>query len=122
MDSLKFINDTFGHTEGDRALVSTAAILKGAFQRESDLIARIGGDEFAVLWIATPSSSIDALRVRLKAAIESHNASGTLPYPLSVSVGVCQYDSDFANPLTEMLSEGDRRMYEEKRRSKANVA
>jgi two-component system, cell cycle response regulator len=122
LDALKSINDNFGHSEGDRALQNIATILKNTFQRGSDLIARIGGDEFAVLWIADASFSIDTVRARLKTALDSFIASENLPYSLLLSVGLCQYHPDFSNPLTEMLSEGDQRMYEEKRRSKPHVA
>jgi diguanylate cyclase (GGDEF)-like protein len=122
LDALKSINDNFGHGEGDRALKNVATILKNTFQRGSDLIARIGGDEFAVLWIANASFSIETVQTRLKTALDSFIAFENLPYPLLVSVGFCQYHPDFSNPLTEMLSEGDQRMYEQKRRSKPNVA
>jgi diguanylate cyclase (GGDEF)-like protein len=121
LDALKFINDNFGHIEGDRALRTTAMVLKIAFPRESDLIARLGGDEFAVLWIGDTTFSIDALRVRLKSVLESCVASQKLPYPLSISIGLCQYQGDFSNPLTEMLSEADQRMYEDKCRSNRKI-
>jgi diguanylate cyclase (GGDEF)-like protein len=122
LDALKFINDNFGHSEGDLALRNMAMILKTAFHRGSDLIARIGGDEFAVLWIANTSLSTNKVRARLKSALDSYKDSAKLPYPLSLSIGLCQYNADFSDPLTEMLSEGDRRMYEEKNRSKSSVA
>jgi len=122
LDALKSINDNFGHGEGDRALKNVAMILTNTFQRNSDLIARIGGDEFAVLWIANGALEIETVRARLKSALDSYIASEKLPYPFLVSVGLCQYHPNFSDPLAEMLSEGDRRMYEEKRRSKAVLA
>src|SRR5262245_6195798 len=122
LDALKSINDNFGHGEGDRALKNVAMILTNTFQRESDLIARIGGDEFAVLWIADASFEIETVRTSLKSALDAYIASEKLPYRFLVSVGLCQYHPNFSDPLTEMLSEGDRRMYEEKRRSKPVIA
>ena len=122
LDGLKSINDNFGHGEGDRALKNVAKILSSTFHRESDLIARIGGDEFAVLWIANTSFAIDTVRTHFKRALDSSIALEQLPYPFLVSVGLCQYHPNFSDPLTDMLSEGDRRMYEEKRRSKTDVA
>jgi diguanylate cyclase (GGDEF)-like protein len=122
VDSLKFINDHFGHSEGDRVLKVVAAILKKAFHRTSDLLARIGGDEFAALWIVHRPRSTDTVRARLKSALDAYLTSEKPPYRLSLSIGLCQYLPDFSDPLTEMLSEGDQRMYEEKRRSKPNIA
>jgi diguanylate cyclase (GGDEF)-like protein len=116
LDGLKFINDHFGHREGDRVLSAVAKILKTTFHRESDVLARIGGDEFVVLWIAN-TISIDTLRARIKSAIDSHCASEKTPYPLSLSVGICQYHPAFTKPLTDMLSECDQRMYDDKRLS-----
>ena len=122
LDALKFINDHFGHSAGDRALRDTAKILKAAFHRDSDLVARIGGDEFAVLWIANIPFSTDVVRARLKSALDSYVASQKLPYRLSISIGVCQYPRNFSSPLTEMLTQVDQRMYEEKHREKINIA
>ena len=122
VDAFKYINDHFGHSEGDRVLKDTARILKTTFCRDTDLIARIGGDEFAVLWIPKTSSSSEVVRKRFNAALDTHMATEKPPYALSVSMGLCQYHSDFSNPLTEMLSEGDQRMYMEKCRSKSNIA
>jgi two-component system, cell cycle response regulator len=122
LDALKFINDHFGHSAGDRALRDTAMILKAAFHRESDLVARIGGDEFVVLWIANVPFSTESVRIRLKSALDSYVASQKLPYRLSLSIGVCHYQHDFSHPLMEMLTEVDHLMYEEKHRAKTNIA
>src|SRR5207249_1279672 len=99
LDGLKFINDHFGHTAGDHALKYSARILKAAFHRESDLVARIGGDEFAVLWIANTPVVTDIVRARLKSVLDSYVASQKLPYDLSLSIGLCQYQRDFSCPL-----------------------
>ena len=61
LDKLKSINDALGHAEGDQALRETATILKNSF-RESDIIARIGGDEFVVLAAETPEHHADILK------------------------------------------------------------
>jgi GGDEF domain-containing protein len=75
LDGLKRINDSFGHKEGDRALVDTANILKGN-QRASDIIARLGGDEFVVLTIETSNGGSEVMAARLQAGIAAHNARG----------------------------------------------
>jgi two-component system cell cycle response regulator len=64
LDHMKQINDTFGHQEGDQALIETAVILTKTFRR-SDIIARIGGDEFAILAIEAHKSNVESLTTRL---------------------------------------------------------
>jgi len=120
LDGLKSINDQCGHTFGDFALKDSAKILKNTF-RESDIIARIGGDEFAILWLARTAPSLTVLRTRLEAGIESHRLSETRPYQLSISMGVSHYESGFTESLAEMLSESDRRMYADKRTRRSPI-
>lgn len=114
LDGLKAINDQCGHMWGDFALKDIANILKNTF-RESDVIARIGGDEYAILWIAHAPVSSDALYSRLKAGVDAHAISEPRPYRLSLSIGFSLYKSGFGESLEDMLFETDRRMYEDKR-------
>jgi len=113
LDDLKWINDNLGHHEGDRALIETANILKNTF-RESDIIARIGGDEFAVLMLEAPMSSAEALITRLREKLEARNAKGCR-YRLSISVGIAHYDPESNYTIDKMLVEADKLMYEQKR-------
>jgi two-component system cell cycle response regulator len=114
VNGLKGINDTWGHREGDAALIETADILRGTY-RESDIVARIGGDEFVVIPIGSAGDNIPIIVGRLKQELEERNAKRRSGYQLSLSVGVACYDP--ANPCTidELLSQGDRLMYEEKK-------
>ncbi len=73
LDNLKIINDTLGHQEGDRALIETADILRNNF-RQSDIIARIGGDEFVVFPVGTSADCVDKILERLQKALEAYNA------------------------------------------------
>jgi diguanylate cyclase (GGDEF)-like protein len=114
LDGLKTINDQHGHMWGDFALKDTAGILKNAF-RESDVIARIGGDEFAVLWIARSPLSSEALHKRLRSIVEAHCVLEPRPYRLSLSIGFAHYESGFEKSLEDMLFETDKRMYVDKR-------
>jgi diguanylate cyclase (GGDEF)-like protein len=114
LDGLKAINDNHGHMWGDFALKDIAGILKNAF-RESDVIARIGGDEFAVLWIARSPLSSEGLHSRLKAGVDAHAVSEPRPYRLSLSIGFTHYASGFEQSLEDMLFETDKRMYMDKR-------
>ena len=114
LDGLKAINDQCGHMWGDFALKDIAGILKNTF-RESDVIARIGGDEFAILWISRTPLLSEALQSRLKAGVDAHSALESRPYRLSLSIGFSHYASGFDGSLEDMLFETDRRMYAAKR-------
>lgn len=113
LDGLKQINDTFGHQEGDRALIQLSQVLRKTF-RDSDIIARIGGDEFALFAADSACADIQVLPSRLQKNLEEFNALGSVPYPLSISVGtVCL---DFVNhaSLQVLLDRADRAMYAQK--------
>lgn len=113
LDGLKMINDTWGHEEGDRALMNTATILKHTF-RESDIIARLGGDEFAILVIDAPDSP-EIILNRLKDRISHHNVAPDKRYDLSISIGAADYDTSILSPLEELISRADNLMYEQKK-------
>ena len=114
LDGLKWINDTFGHSEGDRALIEAAEILRETF-RESDLIARVGGDEFAVVVPGGGHDVANALALRLKHNIDARNVNRERPYKLSMSTGVACYEPGQPITIEEFLSRADRLMYENKR-------
>jgi len=113
-DGLKQINDAFGHPEGDRALIETADVLRETF-RESDILARISGDEFVVLAIETDGLPAETLRARLKENLEARSARGDLRYKLSLSVGLARYDPEHPCSIDDLLTQADRAMYEQKR-------
>lgn len=114
VDNLKTINDTLGHHEGDRALVDIAQILKDTF-RDPDIIARYGGDEFAVLIIEASRAGAAAMAGRLKENIRLHNSHGGRPYELSLSVGIAHFNPDQPCFVNELLERADRLMYRDKR-------
>lgn len=115
LDGMKQINDTYGHPQGDEALIQMANILKETF-RKSDIIARMGGDEFAILAVGTSMAGAKALIARLRERLETHNARTTSPWRLAVSVGVALYDPVVPCSLSELLARADGAMYEEKRK------
>jgi len=117
VDNLKKINDTLGHKEGDSALSEVANILKVTY-RDSDIIARIGGDEFAVLPVGTSKDKISIITARLQNNLDSYNAKSDSIYKLSLSVGVAAYNPEFIYSIDELLSEADKLMYERKRDKK----
>ncbi|MCK9196022.1 MAG: PAS domain S-box protein [Syntrophales bacterium] len=110
IDGMKWINDALGHQEGDRALLDTTNVLRQTF-RESDVIARIGGDEFAVLAIDVTDMTPEILSDRLAQLIAIHNTKETMSYQLSISWGVAIYDPDGLKSLDQLMSEADELMY-----------
>ncbi len=114
LDDLKIINDTFGHGEGDRALIDVSNILKETY-RESDIIARIGGDEFVVMPVGTSDSCTDIILSRLGKNLEAYNSTKNPGYRLSMSLGIAYFDPENPCSVDELLAQGDRMMYEEKK-------
>ncbi|HWP67989.1 MAG TPA: sensor domain-containing diguanylate cyclase [Rectinemataceae bacterium] len=113
MDKLKAINDTFGHAEGDEALKAAAAALRSTF-RASDIIARWGGDEFAVLALDVPKGSISVLQHRLDETLERLNSAEGMRYRILFSVGMSRYDFEHPLMLQEMVRIADGAMYQKK--------
>lgn len=114
LDGLKWINDTFGHEEGDRVLIDTANVLRQTF-RESDIIARLSGDEFAVLSIDAADVNPEDFSKRLQENIDAGNAKETRPYKMAMSWGTAVYDPGSHLSLDELMSSADERMYAQKK-------
>jgi len=114
LDGMKRINDTLGHEEGDRALTDVAVILKETF-RSSDIIARIGGDEFAILTIDTNGISSEIIMTRLQDHVDKHNNKRGRRYKISISMGTAYFDPDNPHSLDELMSHADKLMYDQKR-------
>jgi diguanylate cyclase (GGDEF)-like protein/PAS domain S-box-containing protein len=112
VDHLKRINDVHGHAAGDELLKQVARVLMSAF-RADDVVARIGGDEFAVLLPATDAPAADVSLQRVRNVIRANNASQT-EIPIHISMGISTADK--AERLTATLKEADSNMYREKRR------
>jgi diguanylate cyclase (GGDEF)-like protein len=113
LDNLKTINDTFGHKEGDSALMHAADILKESF-RESDIVGRIGGDEFVVFQMGDATDTSEILTERLQKNLDIHNAEKGSKYKLSMSIGIVRCNSDCTYSLDELLTQADKLMYERK--------
>ena len=114
LDGLKGINDALGHQKGDWALIDTANILKETF-RDSDIIARIGGDEFVVMPIKTTGDNLEIVINRLQKAVEMDNTKSKREYKLSISIGTAYFDPLSPCTIDELLSQADKLMYEQKR-------
>ena len=113
VDHLKRINDTYGHAEGDRALRLVAAALQAAC-RESDIVGRLSGDEFAIL--LAEALEMDGLEGRVRSQVS--DAAQAVRYPLSVSIGVARCEPTHDCSIAELFEQADRAMYEEKARKR----
>ena len=111
LDKFKLINDTHGHVEGDRALVAFANILHKTL-RESDLVARIGGDEFAALLLDTPKASAVDVIARLQGRVEEYNQQASHDYKIDFSFGIVDFDPLLHADVEALLADGDTLMYE----------
>ena len=120
LDGLKKINDSFGHQEGDRALIKTAELLKETF-RSADVLGRLGGDEFTALAAVESEGGVEKLVARLEQKFEKYNAMKIVPYKLSISIGVAQLDSNATQSIEDLLTMADLAMYENKRGKQAGV-
>jgi len=115
-DGLKDINDTFGHTEGDLALIETATILKECV-RKSDIVARIGGDEF-VLLLTAGNEGFDTPKLvdRLQKLIEKHNRKSIHRWKIFISIGFARRSPDSGQSLDDLIVQADKMMYEQKKK------
>jgi len=112
LDGLKAINDGFGHAAGDTALVAAADVLRGALRR-SDIVARIGGDEFGAVLVGTSAEEAEVLCDRIRQGLRKH---GPGEHSLSVSIGVNAARPGEADTLAELIAAADDAMYEGRRR------
>ena len=119
LDGMKQINDLYGHQEGDIALKDTANILEKTF-RETDIIARIGGDEFAVFGMVIEDKGLNIVTSRINEKLDKwlreYTKSSTKPYNLSFSKGFAFHDSQKPFSFDAMLSEADQNMYLQKQK------
>jgi diguanylate cyclase (GGDEF)-like protein len=113
LNEMKQINDAFGHKAGDQALIDLAGLLKKTF-RSSDIIARIGGDEFTVL-INEPGSNFEkTITENITNSLQTINDSSDRPYTLSSSLGISFFNPLHPQSIDDLLAEADKRMYEHK--------
>lgn len=112
MDGLKYINDTFGHLEGDSAIITIAQILQN-IHPSNGIAARIGGDEYSLLFPSENEKDAKACISALQRQIDDYNLASGKPYQLSVSVGYeyCRRNME----LLSCLHSADKKMYEQKK-------
>lgn len=113
LNDFKQINDRYGHAEGDRALAAFAELMRQSF-RESDVFARIGGDEFAVLLTNTSEAHAREIVGRFRDLVEAYNRQMSRGYDLCFADGVVSLLPDQDCSVQELLQEADVLMYEKK--------
>jgi diguanylate cyclase (GGDEF)-like protein len=120
LDGMKDVNDTLGHVEGDRALVEAAGLLSRCV-RQTDIVARFGGDEFVLLLTTAENDWEDCIRRRLQSQVDASNAQPGRRYRLSFSVGVVRAEPDRWLALEQLVAEADAMMYRQKQKKKGPV-
>jgi len=119
LDELKAVNDELGHDTGDCLIQDAGQILQASF-RDSDVVARLGGDEFAAFTL--DATQPEAILARIQANIESFRQRTSLPYRISLCIGIVQCNPSSDLTLSDYLSLADKQMYEQKKaRSKAGI-
>jgi diguanylate cyclase (GGDEF)-like protein/PAS domain S-box-containing protein len=118
LDGLKAINDGFGHAAGDAALVTAASVLRDALRR-TDVVARIGGDEFAAVLLGTSASGANDICDRVRHGTQTRPPG---EHPLSVSIGLAAARPGEADTLDELIAAADDAMYDGRRRGRRCTA
>lgn len=118
-NEFKHINDTYGHAEGDRALVLIAETLKTCLKamRHTSFLCRFGGDEFALIVHAEQTEAVEFLIYEIRRCLDEISVSEQLPYPLSVSIGFDEWEKG-RESFQDCLQHADEKLYEEKRNVK----
>lgn len=115
MDNFKQINDTYGHIEGDAALLRMADVLKLTAAAFNCFVARYGGDEFIIIHEAPDEAEALTLRDFLNAKLAESNAASQTPYQLQVSVGMALHEPEIRY-VPDLIARADKGLYHEKRR------
>lgn len=121
INNFKVINDTQGHAMGDLAIKKMATAFKAVF-RESDLMARIGGDEFVVLAQGIQQENSKIIIQRLEEILATYNDQDEIKFPLFASIGSTVYDPKKHSSLALLIADADSQMYRKKKVSKAELA
>jgi diguanylate cyclase (GGDEF)-like protein len=113
LDGLKKINDSLGYSFGEQAIIEASDVLRETF-RESNIIARVGGDEFVILALYDNESSEQAIISRLKKCIDRCNQKSDGLYQLSISIGTSRWSAENPLDIDKLLKHADERMYVQK--------
>ena len=120
VDNFKYINDTFGHQEGDKVLKEAVKLFKSTL-RETDIICRIGGDEFLLIFPDSSLNDAPLIIERINKNLEKFNQKLAKPYKMDFSIGLSYYNP--SNPLSieVLVRVADENMYKEKKKKKEGI-
>jgi len=117
IDGFKAINDNFGHDEGDKVLKEVAGLLKSIL-REIDIICRMGGDEFLLIFPNNSLKEAPLIKERLDKDLIKLSQTLKKPYKIDFSIGFSEYNPDNLQPMDELIKIADQKMYEDKKKNK----
>ncbi|MGH1470802.1 MAG: sensor domain-containing diguanylate cyclase [Cellvibrionaceae bacterium] len=110
LNKFKQINDDYGHAEGDKALIIFSDYIKNNL-RESDLFARVGGDEFVVLFTNTTKKQAEDVITKSILLLEKYNKTSQESYDISFSYGIVDYNPLHHHGVEALMADGDEKMY-----------
>jgi len=120
MDNLGVINDKLGRSAGDQALVVTAKVLSRCF-RESDIVARLEEDEFAILFMFTEGLTLESIRTRIEVRIREILDETRLPFKVALSLGYYSTVLSYQTQVASLLSKADLMMMKDKQKRKFKI-
>lgn len=117
IDKFKYINDIFGHEEGDKVLEEVVKFLKSTL-REVDIICRMGGDEFLIIFPDNSLKEAPLIKERLNRGLIKLDQILKKPYKIEISMGFSRYDPNNHQSIDELIRIADKKMYNEKKNKK----
>ncbi|WP_297421205.1 GGDEF domain-containing protein [Clostridium sp.] len=117
LNGLKYVNDNFGHAEGDELLVNACEFIKEGV-RDNDILCRVGGDEFIILLPELKQEEVEKIMEKIMMNIDIENKSQIRPYDLSFSYGIVQVECNNCRTIDEIIQMADANMYEYKKKHK----
>lgn len=120
VNGLKYVNDRFGHFEGDELLVMVCKFIKEVIG-DNHILCRLGGDEFLILFQNNREKDVERMIERILSNIEMKNDKKLKPYDISFSYGICQVDYTNDSTIDEIIKIADAKMYENKQKYKKLV-
>lgn len=120
LDNLKKINDTFGHENGDYAIICAANFIKTGL-RNTDIVGRIGGDEFAAFAICENEDIIKTIPGRIKQIAERHNRFSDKRFRITISVGTYEVTCSQERDIQSFMKHADSALYEDKKNKSYDI-
>ncbi len=117
INNLKYVNDTYGHGEGDHYILTFCNIIRTKLSEE-DIFFRMGGDEFIIVFMNKNKSQAENIWDGFIKQFDEQNLKGEVPYNIAASHGLFYYRTGMDTDMEQMIENADKQMYKEKQRSK----